>query len=88
MKEVKLCSLLSDIGPKNQAVWKHLGICSKRDLVVNSVAYPFSEGSQLFFPADVPHLLKNLRNMLLTHDPTLPDSIIRRDCLPCGKVYM
>jgi hypothetical protein len=84
---VTVLAVVSDMGPNNQAMWKHLGICSKRDIVINSVAHPSCEGSRLFFLADVPHLLKNLRNMLLTHDLTLPDSIIRRYCLPCPKVY-
>ena len=79
-------AIVSDMGPNNQSMWKHVGIYSRRDLVVNSIQHPVSSAQQLYFLADVPHLLKNLRNMLLTHYLVLPDTIMQRHSLPVAKV--
>lgn len=78
-------AVVSDMGPNNQSMWKQLGIASKRDGVVNCVQHPVAS-SIIYFLADVPHLLKNLRNMLLTHYITLPDVVVQRHSLPVSKV--
>lgn len=83
---VTVVAVVSDMGPNNQAMWKHIGISSQRDYLVNSIPHPSAASLQLFFLADVPHLLKNLRNMLLTQDLTLPDNIVQQYSLPCAKV--
>lgn len=79
-------AVVSDMGPNNQSMWKHLGISSRRDSLMNKIPHPSCSEIQLYFLADVPHLLKNLRNMLLVHKLTLPSSIVQRYSLPCSEV--
>lgn len=59
-------SITSDIGSINQAMWRAFGNISaaKHSIIVNSVPHPLDNNRKLFFFADGPHLLKNLRNCL------------------------
>jgi hypothetical protein len=55
---------------------------------VNSIPHPVAADCQIYFLADVSHPLKNLRNMLLTHSITLPDSVVQRNSLPAAQVLL
>lgn len=52
--------------PVNQSIWKAFGNISsgKFSLIRNSICHPIDNKRKLFFFADAPHLLKNLRSCL------------------------
>lgn len=51
----------SDMGAANQAMWKTFGISKTK----NCCQHPLDENRKLYFFADVPHSLKNLKESLL-----------------------
>ncbi|TGZ48982.1 hypothetical protein DBV15_12072 [Temnothorax longispinosus] len=71
--------LICDMGPKNQAIWRNLGVNVSRDNVVPFINHPVR--------TDVPHLLKNLR-MALTNNfiIIIARSIVESENLPCNEV--
>jgi len=81
---VRVC--VSDMNPGNQDMWKHVGISSKRDHITNFIEHPCVPDQRLYFMADTPHLLKNVRNCLLGQDILLPQSIVDSASLPSQKV--
>lgn len=83
---VRAC--ISDMGSANQDMWKHVGVRSSRDNLTNFITHPVRNGCRLYFMADPPHLLKNIRNCLLTQTITLPDEIVRANCLPSNIVSL
>lgn len=67
------------MGSSNQAMWKTFGIESKRDSLVSCIPHPVSGDNVLHFLADVPHVIKNLRNAFATHKVfTIADDICRK----------
>ncbi|KAH7974720.1 hypothetical protein HPB49_018445 [Dermacentor silvarum] len=57
--------VVSDMGSANQALWKLFGISvGKHSRPTTSCPHPCDPQRKLWFMADVPHLLKNLRNHL------------------------
>jgi len=81
---VRAC--ISDMGSANQDMWKCVGIHSRRDNLTNSVTHPIREGCRLYFMADPPHLLKNIRNCLLPQNILLPNEVVRINSLPSNIV--
>ena len=70
---------MSDMGAANQDLWKHVGIASTRTSLQNSIPHPCFDSNSthcLYFMADVPHLLKSIRNCLLTQSIILPDFVM------------
>lgn len=63
-------NITSDMGSSNQAMWKAFGIGVSRGLspCVYSIPHPCAADRQLFFMADVPHLIKNLKAALCKLD--------------------
>ncbi|KAG0425452.1 hypothetical protein HPB47_027397 [Ixodes persulcatus] len=60
---------LTNMGGNNLGVWKEFSITvSRHGRHRVSCPHPCDASRQLFFMADVPHLLKNLRNHLTKHD--------------------
>jgi len=59
-------SITSDMGSVNRAMWKTFGNISggKFSLIRNSICHPVNKERKLFFFADAPHLLENLRSCL------------------------
>lgn len=55
------------MGSVNQAMWKKFGISANNHSVTSSVPHPVMSDQSLYFLADVPHLIKNLKQALLTH---------------------
>jgi len=56
-------SITPDLGSMNQAMWRafsNIGV-HRHSLIHNSVPHPMDHNRKLFFFADGPHLLKNLR---------------------------
>jgi hypothetical protein len=83
---VRAC--VSDMGPSNQDLWKHIGIVSNRSELVSFIDHPFVAGTRLHFLADPPHLLKNIRNCLLTQTISLPESTVVSNNLPSNTVSL
>jgi hypothetical protein len=72
----------SDMGSANQAMWKSFGIGANAKKNVNSIPHPIKEGAKLYFLADVPHLLKNIKQALIKgHQFTLPEETCREQAL-------
>ena len=62
-------SVTSDMGSSNRAMWTTFGIrCTKDRATVASIAHPIVPGRKLFFLADVPHIIKNLKSALIRQD--------------------
>ncbi|KAJ3644341.1 hypothetical protein Zmor_027006 [Zophobas morio] len=62
---LKVHSVTSDMGSANQAMWKTFGIkagrkCETKNYVLNPV-----NGEKIYFLADGPHLLKNIKQCLV-----------------------
>ena len=83
---VRVC--ISDMGPANQNMWKTVGVFSRRNEFQNYTQHPCSASDRLYFMADTPHLLKNIRNCLLTQSIVLPDFIVQSSNLPSKYVSM
>uniref|UniRef100_A0A147BVI5 Putative p-32 hm n=1 Tax=Ixodes ricinus TaxID=34613 RepID=A0A147BVI5_IXORI len=85
---IKVHALVTDMGGGNQALWRKYGILvgkhSKETCYAN---HPCDPARRLYFVADVPHLLKNLRNHLTRgQDIYLPDEVVRKNALPTDTV--
>lgn len=76
------------MGSANQDMWKFVGIRSSRDVLTNFIAHPVRVNSKLYFMADPPHLLKNIRNCLLSQTILLPDETVRVNGLPSSIVSL
>ena len=74
------------MGSSNQAMWRAAGIHAGRNSVSCYSNHPFLEGQKMYFLADIPHLLKNIRNCLLTQDIVLPPDVLIKENLISPKV--
>ena len=74
---IRICSIVRAMGPKNQALWKELGVgkVNKSEIHCTSFKNPKYDSSIFIFP-DFPHLLKLLRNHLIDSKLTLPDGVV------------
>jgi len=85
---VNVRAVVSDMGSCNRAMWKVVGIEATKDVLKSSNGHPYFSGQELFFMADVPHVLKNLRNCLLTRKICLPANIQKEYNLPSSTVSL
>lgn len=62
-------SITSDMGGVNQAMWRSFENISANRYgeIINSISHPVDDSRRLFFFADGPHLLKNLRVCLINN---------------------
>jgi hypothetical protein len=69
-------------------MWKKLGIvCGKKTVTVNSFSHPCNSHKKICVLADVPHIIKNIRNHLVNGQYIfLPQKIVQQFNLPCNKV--
>jgi hypothetical protein len=80
-------AVTSDMGAANQAMWKAFGIGISKSKQLCCCPHPFNEGNQLYFLADPPHVLKNLRNFFVSGQLLkLPKSIVDKFSLPSDIV--
>ena len=64
-----------------------MGIKCNRDEVVCKCKHPLDDNEWLYYMADVPHLLKNIRAGLCNgNEIILPDDIVKKENLPGNKV--
>jgi len=67
-------SVMADMGSANQAMWSSFEITTRGlPQTTCSVEHPQVNGRRLFFIADVPHLIKNLKSAFCRYDITTPD---------------
>ena len=71
---VRVC--VSDMAAVNQDMWKAVGVCSTRNTLQHFIQHPCNPQQRLYFMADPPHLLKNVRNCLLAQSIILPSSAV------------
>jgi len=57
-------------------------------LTTNYIGYPSRAEDKPFFLADPPHLLKSVRNCLLTQNIILPHSLVTHEQLPSNIVSL
>lgn len=62
-------SVTSDMGSVNLGMWRAFGgiISNRNSKIRNSIVHPIDNKQNLFFIADAPHLLKNLKASLLNN---------------------
>lgn len=62
-------NVTSDMGSSNQSMWSHFGIGVNKGLEPKVfIPHPCAEDSKLYFMADVPDLIKNLKTALCKGD--------------------
>jgi hypothetical protein len=84
---LNVAAVTSDMGSSNRAMWKKLGIVSGKDALVNCFAHPCVAGTFVYVLADVPHLVKNLRNHIVNGQViTLPPHVVKQYSLPSDTV--
>ena len=83
---INVRAVVSDMGASNQAMWRVAGVASGRENLKFSIPHPFIPEQDLYFLADIPHLLKNIRNCLLAQDIVLPCDTVNEFELPCRVV--
>ena len=84
---LNVAAVTSDMGSSNRAMWNKLGVVSSKDALVNCFAHPCVADSFVYVLADVPHLVKNLRNHVVNGQViTLPSYVVQRFSLPCSVV--
>ena len=84
---LNVAAVTSDMGSSNRAMWKKLGIVSSKDVLLNSFAHPCVADKLVYVLADVPHLVKNLRNHFVNGQSiTLPNYVVKQYSLPSAVV--
>jgi len=68
-------SITLDMGASNKSIWMSYGVHYKFNRnVKNSIPHPFEPERNLYFMADVPHLLKTIKQSLFNNKfITIPD---------------
>jgi hypothetical protein len=74
--KINVRAVVSDMGSGNRAMWKVAGIVANRKSLKSGIQHPSFHDQELYFFADIPHLLKNIRNSLQTNDIILPDDTV------------
>jgi hypothetical protein len=85
---LNILSVTSDMGGSNQALWRAWGVTAGRHSQIKcSIPNPIYVDEQVSIFADVPHLFKNIKAMLVTNKLiTLPDNIVSQHSLPTNEV--
>lgn len=81
-------AVISDMGPSNKALWKLCGIgATKNHGASVSCAHPCDMQRKLYFLADPPHILKNIRGHLVRGQCIrLPPDVVQAENLPSDEV--
>jgi len=86
-RSILVRAVTSDMGGSNVGMWKAAGL-NVNDGQQCSIAHPCNDQLQLYFVADVPHLLKNARSCLEKHDITVPTQVTESHGLPSNTASM
>lgn len=83
-------AVTSDMGAGNRAMWKDLNIIAgKHSRVSCSTPHPENPSKVIHFLADVPHIIKNLRNHLCRLQKiVLPQDVVDKHNLPSDVVHL
>lgn len=74
----KIHGILSDMGAKNLSIWKNFNVKVNRENNQHFIPHPVRPNENLYFMADIPHLLKNLKSICVTHNFVLSDDIVEK----------
>jgi hypothetical protein len=85
-KKINVRAVVSDMGAANRGMWACAGIGADRSHIANSIPHPFFKDERLCFLADIPHLLKNIRNCMLGNTIMLPNDITATNSLQSNSV--
>jgi hypothetical protein len=85
---VRIRVVTSDMGTSNQGMWRCAGVQFDDPIADCFIRHPCDEAMKLYFMADVPHLLKSLRNCLEKQTILLPDDIAVKYDLATNAVSM
>ena len=85
---LNVAAITCDMGSANRAMWKKLGIvCGKQAVTINSFPHPCIPEYKICVLADVPHVIKNVRNHLVNgQNIVLPMHFVQKFNLPCDTV--
>lgn len=65
---LNVIALISDMGSSNRGLWKKWNITAGRHCKVsNFLSHPLDANRKLFVIPDVPHIFKNIKNMLMSN---------------------
>jgi hypothetical protein len=82
----EVCGVTSDMGSSNQAMWREAGLKIGCDIAPSAkkfmVRNPVRKDEKFVFMADVPHLLKALKNAFTKYDFLIPNSVVQENNLP------
>ena len=81
---LRVLAITNDMGTSNMAMWKKFGVkVGKNSDWITSVPYPFLPNEDLFFLADDPHLVKNIKAALCNgQDFVIPGEFVIENDLP------
>lgn len=84
---LNVVALISDMGLSNQSLWRKWNITAGRHCKVsNYIHRPLDNTRKLFIVPDVPHIFKNIKNMLMTNKVLfISDKIQKLYNLPSNK---
>jgi hypothetical protein len=85
---LNVAAVSCDMGGANRAMWKELGIvCGKQAVTINSFPHPCIPDYKICVLADVPQVIKNVRNHLVNgQNIVLPMHFVQKFNLPCDTV--
>lgn len=66
MAGVRVVALISDMGSNNTGTFRDFGVRVNRNERVYGFTHPFSSDGQIYVIPDVPHVVKNIRNMIFS----------------------
>jgi hypothetical protein len=79
----------SDMGPANVGMWRQAGLnLNDEDNTACSITHPCVQGKRLYFMADVPHLLKSVRNCLENSTIVVPMDVVEANNLPSREIKL
>ena len=83
-------AVTSDMGSANRAMWRSFNILTaKHCKTVNKIPHPQNPQKWLYFLADVPHVIKNLKAALVNGQIfTLPDNVVSANNINCSTVSL
>jgi hypothetical protein len=79
---VNVRAVVCDMGSCNRTMWRAAGVTACKEEIVNTIKHPTLPDQRLYFLPDIPHVLKNVRNCLLSHDILLPPEVVEQYNLP------
>ena len=87
---LRVTTVTSDMGSANRAMWKVFGISATKDSGVrNKIDHPYEAGQKLYFLADVPYVIKNLKAALVNGNKViLPDDVVSDNMLSHNVVSL